>query len=268
MLRVVTSRPTMRVTPSGKAPRTQSAASGSCHTFASHAGLTLPMTKKAPPRYTRLLTLAARPGSRCRARATLVRLARARMVTSPGCSFTQSTMNWAALLPHGEPLGRLSPVLPRPGVERGQRVCEPTGGGTDATVATHRRSRARSPRTARWRRHAGGPPRPAETARDTAATRSVPADAQAPDRDATHLGHRHIWPARHLTEVQRVGGGHARAAVPENGGQAQHLHLRRAGRGHARESCQHIAPHAATLSRVARVLWGPGREEHKHASAG
>jgi len=50
MLRVVTSRPMMWVTPSGKAPRTQSAASGSCHTFASHAGLTLPMTKKAPPK--------------------------------------------------------------------------------------------------------------------------------------------------------------------------------------------------------------------------
>ena len=75
----------------------------------------MPMTKKAPPRYTRLFTLAPSPGSRCSARATLVRLARARMVTSPGCSFTQSTMNWAALLPHGEPLGRLSPVLPRPG---------------------------------------------------------------------------------------------------------------------------------------------------------
>ena len=53
-------------------------------------------------------------GSRCSARATLVRLAKARRVTCPGCSFTQSTLNWAALLPQGDPLGRASPVLPRP----------------------------------------------------------------------------------------------------------------------------------------------------------
>jgi hypothetical protein len=70
--------------------------------------------------------LPAMLGSRCSARATLVRLANARRVTCPGCSFTQSTMNWAALLPQGDPLGRASPVLPRPAAGealRGPKHC-------------------------------------------------------------------------------------------------------------------------------------------------
>ena len=86
--------------------------------FASAAGFTLPMQLKAPPSTTRLPRLVATAGSRRTASTTLVSDANASSVTSPGAARTASAMNCAAETPHGEPVGALAPVLPKPATVR------------------------------------------------------------------------------------------------------------------------------------------------------
>ena len=82
--------------------------------LASAAGFTLPLQATAPPIITILPTFAAMLGSHCRARARLVKGASARIVTSPGCAFTVSTMNCAALSATGRPSGGGWFVFPKP----------------------------------------------------------------------------------------------------------------------------------------------------------